>query len=208
MHDTRWAVLELIKTQGQATVASLSEALNVSPITIRHHLANLQGEGLIKVEAERLHVGRPKHLYSLTEAAQRYFPNKYHVLVDRLLDELKSSLPPAQVEAIIDGMAAGVAARYNIARVDGSLEQRMRHLVEVLGEEGFMAEIKRVDGATVLTEVNCPYLYVSQRHPEVCRIDQMLIRQVLGAEVEQTSCVLHGDSSCVFSMKDSAAKAG
>ncbi len=207
MHDTRWAVLELIKAQGQASVASLAEALDVSPITIRHHLGTLQGEGLIKVEAERLHVGRPKHLYSVTEAAQRYFPNKYHVLVDRLLDELKSKLPPSQVEAIIDGMAASVAARYNTQRVDGTIEERLQHLVEVLGEEGFMAAVSRVDGNTVLTELNCPYLYVGQRHPEVCRIDQTLIRQVLGADVEQTSCVLNGDASCVFSVKDHSAKA-
>ncbi len=202
MYDTRWAVLELIRTQGHATVISLADALGVSPITIRHHLANLQGEGLIKVEAERLHVGRPKHLYSLTEAAQRYFPNKYHLLVERLLDELKSSLPPAQVEAIIDRMAATVVGRYNTGRINGTPEDRMQHLIGILGEEGFMAEVKQVDGVTVLTELNCPYLYVGQRHPEVRRIDRTLIRQVLGRDVEQTSCVLHGDVSCAFSVTE------
>jgi predicted ArsR family transcriptional regulator len=205
MHDTRQAVIELIRTQRQATVTSLAEALDVSPITIRHHLAMLQGEGLIKVEAERHHVGRPKHIYTLTEAAQRYFPNQYHVLTERLLDELKARLPADQVALIIDGMAASVAARYNTGRLDGTLEERLHNLAEVLGEEGFMAEIKRVDGTLVLTEMNCPYMYIGQRHPEVCRIDRALIQEMLdNVEVEQTACVLHGATSCVFNLKEKA----
>jgi len=204
MHDTRWMVLELIRTQGHATIASLAEALDVSPITIRHHLGTLQGEGLLTISVERKHVGRPKHVYSLTEAAQRYFPNQYHMLAERMLDTLKEMLPADHVSGVIDGVAAGMAARYGIARLGGTLEERLQRLVEVLGEEGFMAEVKRINGSIVLTEVNCPYLYVGQRHPEVCRIDGTLIRQMLGADVEQKSCMLHGDAACVFQVPDTA----
>lgn len=202
MQDTRMAVLDLIKSQRQATVASLAAALDVSPITIRHHLNTLQAELLITVEAIREGVGRPKHIFKITDAAQRYFPNKYHVLVDSLLDQLKATLPPEQVEMIIDGMAASVAAKYNIGALTGTLEQRLQRLVGILGEEGFMAEVSRVNGSIVLTELNCPYLYIGQRHPEVCRIDRSLMQRVLGTEVEQTSCVLHGDTCCTFSVKE------
>jgi predicted ArsR family transcriptional regulator len=205
MQDTRWAVLELIRTQPMATVASLADALHVAPITIRHHLATLQAEGLVTAESAREGVGRPKHVYKVTEAAQRYFPNKYHTLVEGLLDELKTRLPPEQVELIIDGMAANVAAKYNTARITGSLEDRLRYLVTILGEEGFMAQVNHIDGAIVLTELNCPYLYVGQRHPEVCRIDRALMQNVLGTEVEQTSCVLNGDTRCTFSVKEPVA---
>jgi predicted ArsR family transcriptional regulator len=208
MHDTRWTVLELIRTLPQATVASLAEALDVSPITVRHHLGNLQSEGLIAIAVERKHVGRPKHVYTLTEAAQRYFPNQYHVLADRLLDTLKEMLPADQVAGIIDTVAAGVVVQYgNLpgTKANGSLEDRLNWLVAVLGQEGFMAEIKRIDGNIVLTETNCPYIYVGQRHPEVCHIDQSLIKQVMGADVEQTSCVLKGDAACVFCVKEPSA---
>lgn len=202
MQETRWAVLEMIRTQTNATVASLADALNVAPITIRHHLGMLQADGLVTVESVREGVGRPKHIYRVTEAAQRYFPNKYHTLVEGLLDELKQRLPPEQVELIIDGMAANVAAKYNTARITGTLEERLHSLVAILGEEGFMAQVQRIDGAIVLTELNCPYVYVGQRHPEVCRIDRALMKNVLGTEVEQTSCVLNGDTRCTFSVKE------
>lgn len=201
MHDTRLQVLEAIKFQQPTTVIALAESLGISPISVRHHLTNLQAEGLIKIEIDRQGVGRPKHLYSLTEDAQRYFPNKYHVLADRLLDELKASLAPDQVEHIIDSLATNVASHYG-AVPHGSLDVRLKYLIEVLGEEGFVAEVQRVDDNIVLTEINCPYMYVGQRHPEVCRIDHALIRSVLGANVRQTSCVLHGDRCCTFSVKD------
>jgi len=206
MNDTRWTVLEAIKAQGQATVASLAETLGVTAISIRHHLNSLQGEGLVKVEIERQGVGRPRHLYSLTEAAQRYFPNKYHILVERLLDELKATLPPDQIGAIIDKMAANVAAQYAGSPATGTMEERLQHLVTVLGAEGFMAAVQRVDNQTVLTELNCPYMYVGQRHPEVCRIDHTLIQSVLGVDVEQKSCVLNGDRSCTFSVQETVSK--
>lgn len=204
MNDTRWTILEVIKAQGQATVVSLAEALGVTSISIRHHLNSLQGEGLIKVEIDRQGVGRPRHLYSLTEAAQRYFPNKYHVLVERLLDELKATLPPDQIGAIIDKMATNVAAQYAGSTIQGTLEERLRHLINVLGAEGFMAAVQRVDNQTMLTELNCPYMYVGQRHPEVCRIDHTLIQSVLGVDVEQKSCVLNGDRSCTFSVQENS----
>lgn len=200
MQDTRLAVLEAIKIQRQATVASLAEALNLTPISIRHHLNTLQGEGLVRVEVERQSVGRPRHVYRLTQEAQRYFPNNYHMLVGRLLDEMKATLSPEQIEQIIDNMAAHVAAQYGGKQLGGTLEQRLQRLVDILGAEGFMAAVQRIDGNTVLTELNCPYVYIGQKHPEVCRIDHTIIRSILGRDVQQTSCVLHGDRSCTFSV--------
>jgi predicted ArsR family transcriptional regulator len=201
MHDTRWSVLEAIKSQGHATVNSLAEQLGVTAISIRHHLNSLEGEGLIKVEMERQGVGRPKHIYKLTQAAQRYFPNNYHILVERLLDELKAKLPAEQVELIISSMAANVAARYGAdQQKGGTLENRLQHLVDILGAEGFMAAVDRVDEQIVLTQINCPYVYLGQRHPEVCLIDHTLMEKVLGVDVHQTSCVLNGDRACTFNV--------
>jgi predicted ArsR family transcriptional regulator len=72
-----------------------------------------------------------------------------------------------------------------------------------------MAAVQRADNGMVLAELNCPYIYVGQRHPEVCRIDHTIIRAVLGMDVQQTSCVLQGDHACTFSVKaDPAISAG
>jgi predicted ArsR family transcriptional regulator len=202
MTDTRHAVLEHIRVHGYGTVQSLADALGLSPISVRHHLTSLQAEGLIRVELDRQRVGRPKHRYYLTERVEPTLPNQYHTLALRLLDELKATLSPQQVQAIIDRIAATVAARYGDSLIGSTLEQRLAHLVRVLGAEGFMAEVRHVDDQLVLTSSNCPYTSIGQHHPEVCRIDTTLIRTVLGVSVEQTSCVLHGDRNCAFRVQE------
>jgi len=204
MHDTRRAVLETIRDQGGATVASLAEALGISLISVRHHLTGLQAEGLVSVELQRQPVGRPKHVYFLTASGQRALPNAYHVLAERLLDELKASFSPDQVRALLDRLAANMAARHGGIGFGGTLEERLERVVEILGEGGFRAAIHRVNESTVHAELNCPYVYVGQRHPEVCQIDHTILQSVLGQEVQRTSCVLKGDKSCVFAVEDYA----
>jgi predicted ArsR family transcriptional regulator len=207
MRDTRLAVLRAIRAQGRATVTSLAAALGISPISVRHHLTGLQAEGLLKVTLERQAVGRPKHVYSLTESAERYFPVAYHTLAERLLDELKASLAAEQVAAIVDRVAANIAARYSALQLSDSLEERLQKLMDVLGEEGFCAAVRRVEDGALQAELSCPYLFVGQRHPEVCRIERTIIRSALGRDVRRTACVLDGDHLCIFSVADSRREA-
>lgn len=202
MRDTRLAVLHAIRAQGQATVASLAATLGISPISVRHHLTGLQAEGLLKVTLERQAIGRPKHVYSLTEAAERYFPIAYHTLAERLLNELKDSLTAEQIEAIVDRMAANVAARYGALQLSGSLEERLQKLVDTLGEEGFRAAVRRVENGALQAELSCPYLFVGQRQPEACRIERVVMRTALGRNVQRTACVLNGDRLCIFSVAE------
>jgi DeoR family suf operon transcriptional repressor len=201
MVDTRQQVLESIRAQQQATVASLAEALGLSPIAVRHHLNTLLAQGLIKAELVRGGVGRPRHIYALTEAAVQSAPQRYHRLAERLLDELKATLPAEDVRAMIDHLGAQVVARYGPPKKDAPLELRLERLLAILGQEGFHADIQRSGERLLLAEFNCPYVYVGQRHPEVCRIDRAMIESILGVGVERTNCLLNGDTQCAFSIE-------
>jgi DeoR family transcriptional regulator, suf operon transcriptional repressor len=198
MSSTREQILRAIKGAGQATVAELAAALSISPVSVRHHLSSLQAEGLIKSAEVRHGVGRPHLIYGLTQAAYERFPARYMRLSERLLDELKSTLPPHALEEVFARMAEGVVAE-NATRLEGkSLEEKMGLLMELLGAEGFMARWNRTGETISLTEYSCPYLAIGHRHPEVCAIDQTLIQQVLNATVEKTTCVLDGANHCMF----------
>jgi predicted ArsR family transcriptional regulator len=61
-----------------------------------------------------------------------------------------------------------------------------------------MAHWNRTGETISLTHYSCPYLYIGQRHPEVCAIDETVIRHVLEADVEKTTCVLQGGDHCAF----------
>jgi predicted ArsR family transcriptional regulator len=198
MHTTREHILHSVKARTQITIAELADELGISPVSVRHHIAALQADGLVQAAEVRRGVGRPHLEYSLTAAAHERFPAKYLQFSERLLDELKSSLPPDAIEAIFTRMAEGMVADYH-QRLEGQpLEQKMELLVEMLGAEGFMAKWNRTGETISLTEYNCPYVRIGQRHPEICTIDQTVISQVLSADVEKTNCVLHGAEHCVF----------
>jgi DeoR family suf operon transcriptional repressor len=196
--STREQILRLVKARGQATIADLAEALGISTVSVRHHISTLQAEGLLRSAEVRHGVGRPHFEYSLTEAAQERFPAKYLRLSERLLDELKMQLPRDVLEAMFTRMAEGMVADY-AARLEGkSLEEKMGLLMELLGAEGFLAHWNRTGETISLTEYNCPYIHIGQRHPEVCAIDEAVIRVALNADVEKTKCVLNGGDHCAF----------
>ncbi len=198
MNDTREQILRQIKARGQMTIAEMAELLSISAVSVRHHLSTLQAEGLVRSSEVRRGVGRPHLVYSLTEAAQERFPTKYLRLSDRLLDELKAVLPAQMLEDMFSRMAEGMVADYAARLVGKSIEEKMDLLIELLGAEGFLAHWNRTGETISLTEYNCPYLHIGQRHPEVCALDEAVIRNVLNANVERTTCVLRGGEHCAF----------
>src|SRR5579859_2317342 len=198
MSSTHDEILRIIRAKGRVTVTELAVHLNVTQVSVRHHLSSLQAEGLVTSSEVRQGVGRPHMVYTLSAAGQERFPARYARLSERLLDELKTSLPPQALEDMFTRMAEGMVAEY-AARLDGkTMEQKMALLIEMLGTEGFLAQWNRTGKTISLTEYSCPYLRIGQRHPEVCAIDQTVIQQVLNANVEKTTCVLDGADRCVF----------
>ncbi|HEX2994159.1 MAG TPA: winged helix-turn-helix transcriptional regulator, partial [Anaerolineales bacterium] len=59
-------ILQALLRKPKITINELAEAVGINPISVRHHLTNLQMEGLIAAEEERHGVGRPRLVYALT----------------------------------------------------------------------------------------------------------------------------------------------
>lgn len=199
--STRDQILANLRRKGQCSVLDLAEVTAVSPISVRHHLAVLQAEGFVTAMPERRGVGRPRLLYSLTEAGLERFPTKYLALTNRLLSEIKGHLPQEVVEQLFRDMASTMASEMT-SQIEGlPIQQRVDRLLLLLSEHGFEAQAE-VDpqGDYRVTELNCPYYRISLRHPEVCTIDAAIISQALAASVHRQSCILTGDRSCTFSV--------
>lgn len=200
MTTTRDHILHYLKAHGPISAADLAEAQGITVVAVRHHLGALQAAGLVSAHEVRRQVGRPHLAFSLTPSAQERFPTKYIQLSERLLDELKAAMPAPAIEALFNRMAEGMLAGYADRLRDKTLDEKMDVLMDILGAEGFMARWNRVGDTITLTEYNCPYVRLSQRHPEVCAFDRAVIRQVLAADVEQTQCVRDGNGHCTFSI--------
>lgn len=198
--STRDVILRTMRVRGKSTIKELAQAADVSPVSVRHHIASLLADGLIQAEVVKHGVGRPRHSYSLTEAAMELFPTRYLRLTNRLLEEIKGSMPEAMVQELFSAVALAMAREYAVELAGLPLERRLERLLELLEDEGFTADVVRRGDNWLIRELSCPYFRVGQHHPEICTVDQRFIATALSLPVERVTCLLDGDIHCTFSI--------
>jgi DeoR family transcriptional regulator, suf operon transcriptional repressor len=198
--STREIILDSIKRSHEATVDALAEIADVSPVTVRHHLNSLQAEGLLESRSVRRKVGRPYYVYRLSDQGQELFPKRYMRLSSLLLDELKSRFATDVVTELFNSVVEKLVDEHRpeINKLD--FEERLDFLIEILEQEGFLADWELTETGYRLTEYSCPYISVGQKHSEICSFDKTLITIVLEADITQHTCMLRGDTCCEFSV--------
>ena len=200
MTSTREVVLKVLLTRQRCTLNELAESVGISPISMRHHIARLEADGLVHTEEERHGVGRPRMVYTLTESGLERFPTRYVRLTLRLLEQLKETMPPAIVNNLFTQMAKelvnDLGAQSDIQNLP--IEERLNKMQDILKGEGFTINWERQGDQYLIREVNCPYFHVGQSHPEVCAVDQALISAALAVPAEKVKCILNGDSICTY----------
>lgn len=198
MKSTRERILHTLLNHPRSSINELADAVGINAISVRHHLSSLQADGLVSAEEERHGVGRPRLVYLLTEKGMERFPTRYLTLTNRLLDQLKESLPEQTVKDIFNQMATELAMDYSPRASNMNFEERLDYVKEMLSKEGFSVDWQKQGENYEIYEISCPYFQVSQNHPEICSLDQVMISKVLEIPVEKVKCVLHGDRHCSY----------
>lgn len=198
--STRETILNTIKALHETTIDDLAEAASVSPVTVRHHINALLADGTIESRTVRRKIGRPHHVYSLSEAGEELFPQKYYRLSNLLLEELKMRFEPEEVSDIFDSVVKRIVDAHEPQYKSLPFEDRLDYVVTLLGEEGFLAKWEKDGDGYRLIEYGCPYISIGETHTEVCGFDKGLIVSVLNTAVEQHSCMLAGDRCCEFAI--------
>ena len=198
MKSTRDRILQTLLRQPRTTINQLAVAVGINPISVRHHLTNLQVEGLVSAEEERHGVGRPRLVYFLTETGMERFPTRYLRLTTRLLAQMKETMPAPVVSKLFSEMADGLAQEYADQMKGMNMEERLELAKSLLTEEGFTVEWERSGEQYRIHEITCPYLQIGQSHPEVCTVDQTLISKILAVPTEKIQCILSGDAHCTY----------
>jgi predicted ArsR family transcriptional regulator len=200
MQSTRQEILAILKEERQATVEDLAQRLELTPMTIRHHLNVLQAQNLVitsKVQRSKK-VGRPRLVYTLTDAADELFPQNYGELARHLVSEVKQTLGKEEAEAILRRVAERVASEAP-PRVEGQeFEQRLAQVVDFMNELGFISRWEKAEDGFVITNINCPYRHVSREHDLVCIMDTEILTNLLGVAPQRMSSMREGEPSCSF----------
>ena len=198
MKTTRDRILQTLLRQPRRTITELADAVGINPISVRHHLTNLQVEGLVGYEEERHGVGRPRLVYMLTEAGMEHFPTRYLRLTTRLLTQMKESMPGPVVAKLFSRVAEDLADEYAGQLQGLDMEERLDFVKRLLAEEGFTVEWEKLGEEYHIHEISCPYYQIGVNHPEVCTVDQALISRMLALPAEKVQCILNGNAHCTY----------
>ncbi len=196
--STRERILQTLLRRPHSTINELAEAVGINPISVRHHLTNLQMEGLVQAEEKRHGVGRPRLVYALTEEGMERFPTRYLRLTTRLLAQMKESMPEPLVSKLFSQVAEDLAADYSEQMKGLNMEERLEAVKELLAQEGFTVEWEKKDDKYQIHEISCPYYQIGVTHPEVCAVDQTLISKMLAVPAEKVQCILNGNAHCTY----------
>lgn len=200
----RRELLMRLRHDGPSSPEALAAGLGVSRTGVLQQLHALEAAGLVTRQAIRHGVGRPRHVYDVTDAAQDLFPMNYDGLARGLL---------AAIAAIggEDLVADVIAERRRLARerhgarmaerlpATATLADRTRELAVIQDEQGYLAEaVVGADGEILLVERNCAIHRVMAEHPSVCQAELDLFRDLLDADVQRETHIASGDRCCTY----------
>ncbi len=194
-----WQILEYIQRNGSAVIKELEQHLGVTTNAVRQHLQTLQAEGYIKRSAVHDGVGRPHHAYTATEQARELFACHCDDLALTLLEEVFTLEGRERASVLLGRVSQRLAARYAPSVRSTILQDRVSELADVLHNQGILTDVTATDeDVIILKTYNCPYHELAQEHREICEMDESMMRQLLGSDVNLDSCIMDGHGSCSF----------
>ena len=204
MKSTRDKILQTLLQNPRSTIITLAEAVGINPISVRHHLTNLQMEGLVEGLEERHGVGRPRLVYVLTDEGMERFPTRYMQLTTRLLSQMKDTMPGPVVANLFNQMAEDLVSKYASDVQSLNMEERLNLVKEILAHEGFNVNWEKKGEQYQINEISCPYYQIGVAHPEVCTVDQTLISKMLAVPANKIQCILSGAAHCTYVVQNIA----
>jgi DeoR family suf operon transcriptional repressor len=197
----RGAVLTQLKRSQPLTARELAVRLGVSLNAARHHLKELEVEGLVSYRREHRGVGAPVFAYRLSPAGEELFPRRYCETLTAILGTVVERQGREAAVSLLDAYFQLLAGRIQgqVAGVEPA--ERLKVVARALSEEGYMAEVTPGEGSAVLTEHNCAIPAVAERFPEICAAEARFLAETLNAEVERTGHILNGCPACEYKVK-------
>lgn len=193
-------LVELKKAQ-RLTAKELATRLGVSLNGVRHHLKELESEGLIAYERQHRGVGAPSFAYRLTPAGEALFPRRYESTLNDVLDQVVEREGRDGAVAVLEARYESLTRRLQEQLAGADPAQRLASVTRLLCDEGYMAEATVSSTSGTLIEHNCAIQAVAERFPEICAAEAKFLAAVLGAEVHRQEHILSGCNACEYRVR-------
>lgn len=166
------------------TVNELAESLNLSDNAVRAHLITLERDGLVRAGGTIKGYRKPHFVYELTDDARHVFPRHYDSLFNRLMDSLKRRMSASSVSSILEEIGRSIGSARAAAREE-PLDKRVGNALSALQDLGGAAVAIREDEQLMIKSNSCPFAEAVSEHPEVCKIAESLVQEIVGEPVRE-----------------------
>jgi predicted ArsR family transcriptional regulator len=194
--STRGRIVTLLRG-GTKTVNELAEELELTDNAVRAHLLSLERDGLIKQSGLQRGTRKPHFAYELTAEADSLFPKAYDTLLNQLITVLKGQLAPSALEQVLRDVGRSLAESQSADQKKGDLESRYARGLAALEALGGAARLEKEDKKVLICSESCPLALAVAEHPEVCRLAETLLSEIIGLEVRER-CDRDGSPRCRF----------
>lgn len=202
MNNTADQILFLLKTAGPARTGELAERLGITRQASRQHLENLASQGLVRFETLKAGIGRPRRLWTLTEAGHAKFPDSHTQMTIDLLNAVRGEFGDAGLDRLLTRREREMTASYRNALAEAmTLAARVERLAALRSAEGYMAEWKVCDdGSFLLIENHCSICAAANACRNLCRSELATFRDSLGGDcsIERVDHILSGARRCAY----------
>jgi predicted ArsR family transcriptional regulator len=197
-------VLYALRTGGPASPDQVADRVGASRTGVLQQLRTLETAGLVTRSLSRHGVGRPRHVYDLTPAAQELFPANYGALTQSVLTAIRTVGGDKLIAEVFEARREMLRAR--IGRrleerlpANASLWERVKEVASYQDETGYLGRATRdADGTIHLYEHNCAIYGVSGTYQIACAAELQLFGEVLGAKVTRECHIATGGRSCTY----------
>ena len=191
-------ILRLLQRRGPQSIKELEAQLGVSTNAVREQIQHLLGAGLIDMDKVRRGAGRPAHVYSLSDKAQKLFSHAYEAVLKLLLEELTKTDGPDRAQSLLNVVGERLADDFTGGVRSCDLREQVDNVVTALGERGIPMAVLEHEDVVALQEWSCPYYSLARDHRGVCEMEQHMLERALGARVTIAQRMIDGHVGCKF----------
>jgi predicted ArsR family transcriptional regulator len=200
----RREVLYALRTGGPASPDQVADLVGASRTGVLQQLRTLESAGLVTRSLSRHGVGRPRHVYDLTSAAQDLFPANYGALAQSFLAAIRSIGGDELIHDVFEARRQQLKTRIESRLAErlpsgATLWEKVLEVATYQDETGYLGRATTdPDGTIWLSEHNCAIFGVSGPYPIACLEEQQLFGEVLGAKVTRECHIPTGGRSCTY----------
>jgi len=193
-------VMRLLVGRTPQTVADLIDAAGVTRTAVTEQLNELVAAGFVRRGTERLPGrGRPRHVYSATQASlMSLFANHHHLVIPAIWKAIEDLGGHDLTGQVLQRVSRELANHYKRRITTRDPRKRLRKFAELLREEGVLVEVVEENGRLMMHKRNCPFISMLDENRSICCVDEVMTAQVIGRPVRRTSYRHEGAPCCTF----------